>query len=349
MPKIDPEKLREWFYKERRDFPWRHDVSPYKVWISEIMLQQTRASVVVGYFEQWMERYPDMESLARASEDELMKIWEGLGYYNRVRNIKKAAIYFLDQYKGQIPDTKDELFKVPGLGSYTVGAILSFAFKQKAPAVDANVMRVMSRYFGIAEDISTSQVQKKIHELTNQFLPDDNPHEVMEGLIELGASVCGRSPCCHRCPLKSNCHGFMQGTAQLLPIKKKKKPSVELFKKVYLVKCSGCFLVQQKPKGKVLGGLYEFPSIDQHADVPCWIGYYDPDAVHIEDLKKEFYTYTNHVVELFPSLWETSKKFHVQDCKWASFHDLMNLPFTSGHKRILKNIFKEEFYESPTY
>ncbi|MBM3207045.1 MAG: A/G-specific adenine glycosylase [Chlamydiae bacterium] len=349
MPISDSEKLRQWFLKEKREFPWRKNLSPYRVWISEIMLQQTRASVVVDYFERWMERYPDIESLAKASEEELIKMWEGLGYYNRVRNIRKAAIYFLTHHQGQIPDSKDALLKAPGLGSYTVGAILSFAFQQKEPAVDANVLRVMARYHGIKEEISSMKVQKKIYNLTSTFLPLVHPEQIMEGLIELGANICGRSPQCFRCPLKGGCVGFTLGIADALPLKKKRKEAVHLFKDVFVIRCGVYFLIHRKPLGEVLGGLCEFLSIERSDTSQDFIKKLIPHAIYNKDLDRQQYGYTHHVVELFPSLWETISMLEMPECKWVHFKELLELPFTSGHKRILTTILKENFYECPTY
>lgn len=345
MPSKDAEKLKQWFSREKRDLPWREDTSPYRVWISEIMLQQTRASVVIGYFERWMKQFPTLQHLAEASEDKVIKAWEGLGYYNRARNILKAARYFLSHHEGMIPPERQALLKVPGLGPYTVGAILSFAFKKKAPAVDGNVARVISRYDCFEEDISTQRAQKNLQMLTEDFLPDEQPWHVMEGLIELGAKICGKTPQCLRCPLQSGCKAHLLGKADSLPIKKKPKEILHLAKEVIVLKREEFFLVQMKEKGKVLGGLYEFFSFerDELRDVKDFLKEkFRIEADKIQELEKEQYGYTHHAVELFPSIWETSCSQLIPGCEWKPWQDLFSLPFTSGHRRILANLAKEK-------
>lgn len=337
MPSSDAGKLKQWFLREKRSFPWREDTSPYAVWISEIMLQQTRASVVIDYFLKWMKEFPSLQDLAIASEEKVIKIWEGLGYYNRARNILKAAKYLHHHHQGEIPADRESLLKVPGLGPYTVGAILSFAFKQKEPAVDGNVARVMSRYHYFEEDITSSRAQKQLQQMTRDFLPQKEAHIVMEGLIELGAKVCGKTPQCLRCPLQSGCKANLHGSADHLPFKKKPRETLYLTKEVIILKCQEKFLIQQKEKGKVLGGLYEFFSIDREEslDVQSFLKEkFAIKAKKISELDKAEYTYTHHAVELFPSIWETTTSCLIPGCEWKTWQELCNLPFTSGHRRI---------------
>ncbi len=343
MPEDAREKLRKWFLKVKRDFPWRIDTSPYRVWISEIMLQQTRASYVVEYFENWMLKYPTLSDLARAPEEEIIKSWEGLGYYNRARNIRRAAKYFLSKHQGQIPATKEELIEVPGLGPYTVGAILSFSFHQKAPAVDGNVARVISRFFCIEEDISSTATQKKIYQKTLDFLPDIKPYQVMEGLIELGATLCSKVPRCELCPLRKKCRAYQEDKQNTLPIKKTRRKMVKLFKEVAVINSLKKFLVFRHPEGKVLGGLYEFISrdrCDNDLRQPSWGEILGVDLKKKEDFGVHRYTFTHHDVELFPSMWETDRHFHLDGCEWRSFQELFTLPFSAGHKRILATLAK---------
>jgi A/G-specific adenine glycosylase len=351
MSMSDAEKLTQWFLNEKRDLPWRRDTSPYRVWISEIMLQQTRASVVIGYFEKWMKQFPSINELANATEEAVIKAWEGLGYYNRARNILKAARYFQSVCGGVIPSDKQALMLVPGLGPYTVGAILSFAFKQKQAAVDANVARVMSRYHAYDKEISTSKAQKWLEEVTQKFLPDTGPHIVMEGLIELGAKICGKTPQCLKCPLDKGCKALLHSKVDSLPIKKKAKETIYLYKDVIVLKRGKHFLVHMKEKGKVLGGLYEFISVERQEtrDIRGYLKEnFGMDADKIEELGTENYGYTHHAVELFPSIWETSSSQLIPGCEWKTWQELLALPFTSGHRRILAGIAKEK-YEYPTY
>ena len=344
MPSNDAEKLKQWFSREKRDFPWREDTAAYRVWISEIMLQQTRASVVTLYFEKWMKQFPTLADLAVATEDAVIKAWEGLGYYNRARNILKAAHHFQTFHNGIIPAEKESLLNVPGLGPYTVGAILSFAFKKKAAAVDGNVARVISRYYCFEEDISSQKSQKKLQGLTEDFLPDEKPWEAMEALIELGAKVCGKTPQCLRCPLQAGCKAHLLGKSDDLPLKKKPKEMLHLAKEVLVLKRGEFFLVQMKEKGRVLGGLYEFISFDKDElrDVKAFLKEnFRIEADKTEELQQEQYSYTHHAVELFPSIWETSCSQLIPGFEWKAWQELFSLPFTSGHRRILANLAKE--------
>ncbi|NDE82649.1 MAG: A/G-specific adenine glycosylase [Chlamydiia bacterium] len=345
MPTEDVQKLLQWFERSKRALPWRDNPSPYRVWISEVMLQQTRACVVIEYFEKWMERYPSIEDLAKAPLDELIKLWEGLGYYNRVRNIHKAALYFIQHHGGEIPCDKESLLKVPGLGSYTVGAILSFAFQQKQPAVDGNVSRVMSRYQAFTDETSSSRARKKLEALTSDFLPEHQPHIIMEALIELGATICGKTPQCLRCPLQLGCKAHWLGIADSLPKTKKRRPITYLYKEVIVLRSGNEFLVSKQPLGKVLGGLYEFLSFDKEdgLDVNLLLkNKFDLDAYLIQELGVTDYTYTHHAVELFPSIWETLCKKSIPGYEWRGSEELFTLPFTSGHKRILSSLAKGE-------
>lgn len=341
MNHSDCQNLKQWFLEGKRIFPWREEPSPYRVWISEIMLQQTRASVVVTYFSKWMARFPTLSDVAKTSEEELIKLWEGLGYYNRVRNIQKAARYILENHGGAIPSTLEELIKVPGLGPYTAGAILSFAFHQKAAAVDGNVARVISRYYQIEEDITRISTQKVLKDKTLAFLPDKDPWVVMEALIELGATVCGKTPMCEQCPLHDGCKGHETQSAHLLPIKKKRKETLFLSRMVPIIRCEQSVLVRQLPMGKVLGGLYEFPSFDllsleelsQQLQEK-----FNIEAHYVEELPMQEYGFTHHHVELFPHIWDTSSQISIAGYTWKSIAELTQLPFTSGHKRILAQL-----------
>ena len=193
--------LLEWFEANKRVFPWREHPTPYRVWISEVMLQQTRAQVVVSYFDRWMKRFPNVEALAAAPIEEVIKIWEGLGYYSRARNLHKGAQEIVRKHGGRIPNTREALLELPGLGPYTAGAILSFGFHQRATAVDGNVLRVLSRFGWIAEDIGKIAARRKIEALAESLLDEKKPWVSAEALIELGATICLPQP---RYPMQCN-------------------------------------------------------------------------------------------------------------------------------------------------
>jgi A/G-specific adenine glycosylase len=218
--------LLSWYKENARILPWREDSKPYRVWISEIMLQQTRVEAVKPYFARFMEALPDIHRLAVVSEDELLKLWEGLGYYSRAKNLKKAAELLVEQYEGELPASYEELKKLPGIGSYTAGAIASIAFGIPVPAVDGNVLRVISRVTGSKEDILKQSVKTGIEEKIKAVMPQDAASSYNQGLIEIGAVVCipNGAPLCERCPLNSLCVARAKELTGVIPVKTPKKP-----------------------------------------------------------------------------------------------------------------------------
>lgn len=344
--KVTAESLKAWFIENKRSFPWRESPTPYAVWVSEVMLQQTRASVVVSYFNQWMKRFPTLSSLASASLDDVFKVWEGLGYYSRARNLHKGAIQ-IEQNGGELPFTLEGLLEISGIGPYTAGAILSFALHQKAPAIDGNVERVISRYRGIEGDLKKEPSKTRLKEETFALLPDDEPWIAMEALIELGATHCLPNPTCNKCPLSETCFAYRNQATDLLPFKKKRQETIFLEKQVViLLDSEGNVLVQKKEEGKVLGGLAEFPSFpclpdqDVEEEVKKLLGV---EAVFQEDLKQENQSFTKYKVDLYPSILQVLQKMEVPGFFWYSLEDLAkDLTFSSGHKRILKQLLAND-------
>ncbi|MGH2611845.1 MAG: A/G-specific adenine glycosylase [Rhabdochlamydiaceae bacterium] len=325
-------ELKEWFLKEQRDLPWREDRSPYRVWVSEIMLQQTQVSVVIPYFHRWMKKFPTLASLATASLEEVIKLWEGLGYYSRARHLHRAARIIVEQNEGIIPSTEQELQALPGFGSYTVGAVLSFAFKQKAPAVDGNVVRVLSRYFASSQDCS-----KRAHyeELTQSVLPDEEAWITMEALIELGAQVCQKKPKCSQCPLIEKCLAYRQGKVLDFPIPRKRPPTIQLNRQVAIIQAESSILIRQEKDRKVMSGLYEFPYAPYGELLPFKIFL---EKLHDFPIVK--HGFTRYDVTLFPTLYKTDKKKPIEGYEWCEMKLLKELPFSSGHRRILGRILE---------
>ena len=249
VERFESQKLKDWFFLNRRLLPWRENPSPYEVWVSEVMLQQTQVTVVVEYFQRWMNLFPTVQALAAAPSGKVMKAWEGLGYYSRARNLHQGAQYLMEHHGGELPPNREDLKNVKGLGPYTIGAVLSFAFKQKASAVDGNVLRVLARYFCIEEEIDKSTTRKKIEQLTNDLLPNREPWVVMEALIELGALVCKKKPACHLCPLQQGCRAFKSCKAELLPIKKPRIKITHLHRIVTVIHTGKKVLMKQGEKG----------------------------------------------------------------------------------------------------
>jgi A/G-specific adenine glycosylase len=256
---LDSKPLIRWFLQEQRDLPWRRERSPYAVWVSEMMLQQTLVAVVIPYFERWMKRFPSIKHLAEAPLDEVLKVWEGLGYYSRARYLHQGAKHIVEHHKGVFPSSPEDLKKIKGLGPYTVGAIRSFAFQHRVPAVDGNVVRVLTRFFMIKEDISKPSTMRTIWEFAEKILPEKDPWVVNEALIELGATVCKKQPQCHACPLKQGCQAYSHGIAVDLPYKSAKIKYESLFRAVPVVQWNNKLLVKRGEKGKIMSDLYEFP------------------------------------------------------------------------------------------
>lgn len=251
-----------WYDKNHRDLPWRHSKNPYTIWISEIMLQQTRVEAVKGYYARFLERLPDVQALAEVKEQELMKLWQGLGYYNRARNLKKAAQMIMTQYDGVFPDTYEELLKLPGIGEYTAGAIASIAFGQSVPAVDGNVYRIYTRLMAQKDDIMQNAVRKAIRNEIAAMLPEKRAGDFNQAWMDLGADICipNGKPLCEKCPIAKSCK--MAGKEEVLayPVKKKKKTRKIEEKTIFLLEYQGKYLLQKRPDKGLLAGLWEFPS-----------------------------------------------------------------------------------------
>lgn len=259
-------ELLKWYDEHARILPWRQDASPYRVWVSEIMLQQTRVEAVKPYFERFIEALPTMHDLANAEDDQLAKLWEGLGYYHRVRNMKKCAMYCVEHYRGTLPSTYEELLKLPGIGSYTAGAVASIAFQQPVPAIDGNVLRVFSRVLISEEDILKETTKKKFQTIVKEYIPKKRCGAFNQALMEIGATICvpNAAPRCNICPIRFDCKGYQSGDAHRLPIKQAKKQR-KLEKRTIIVLVCGkqVNLIQRNDTG-LLAGLYEFMNKEGH-------------------------------------------------------------------------------------
>ncbi len=261
------ESLLRWYRKERRDLPWRRSRDPYHIWVSEIMLQQTRVDTVIPYFNRFVGRYPTLRHLAEAPEDDVLKIWEGLGYYSRARNLQAAAREVVERYEGEVPRGKAEVSGLKGVGPYTTGAILSIAYDQPEPAVDGNVMRVLSRYFCLEDDIARPATRVAMEGLARSLIPEGRAADFNQALMELGAMVCTpKSPSCPSCPVGENCEGRRQGRERELPLKTKAKKARPVFRLAALIEGTGALagkvLVRQRPETGLLAQMWELPHIE---------------------------------------------------------------------------------------
>lgn len=252
--------LLHWYREKKRPLPWRETKDPYRIWVSEVMLQQTRVDTVIPYFNRFMERYPTLRHLANAEEAEVLKMWEGLGYYSRGRHLLQAVREVAEKYGGSVPEEERELESLPGIGAYTKGAILSIAYGQAVPAIDGNVLRVASRIFGITDEIGRSGTQKKIKAHLSRIIPADFPGEFNQALMELGALICiPKSPACEDCPISSHCEAKRLGIEKELPKKEKKVKGKIETRNVLILHSPQGFLMRQR-KERLLHGMWEFPN-----------------------------------------------------------------------------------------
>ena len=260
------EPLVEWYRGNKRDLPWRKEVNAYKVWVSEIMLQQTRVEAVKPYYERFLNTFPTVRELAEAPEDLLLKMWEGLGYYNRVRNMQKAAQQIMEEYGGHFPQDYDKIRELKGIGNYTAGAISSFAFGIAKPAVDGNVLRVVSRILASDEDIMKVSVRTRIEQALEEVIPKDAASDFNQGLIELGAIVCvpNGEPKCEICPLQQFCRAKEQGSQMEFPVKAKAKARRIEKRTVLIFRDGQTVAIGKRPDKGLLAGLYEFPNLEGH-------------------------------------------------------------------------------------
>lgn len=264
--------LLTWFSKNARTMPWRDDPSPYHVWISEIMLQQTRVSTVIPYYERFLQELPTLSDLAACHDEKLMKLWEGLGYYSRARNLKKAAIKIMENFDGVFPSDYDSIRSLPGIGDYTAGAISSIAFGKPEPAVDGNVLRVWSRITGDFSDIMSEETRKTCREVLRVAMPEGKTSEYTQSLMELGATVClpNGAPQCDHCPVSCFCVAKEQNLIDQLPVKTKAKPRRIENRTVYFLFYEGKVALRRRPKKGLLSGLWEFPNELSDFDPSSW-------------------------------------------------------------------------------
>jgi len=251
------ESIIAWYSHHARDLPWRRTNDPYVIWLSEIILQQTRVSQGLPYFYRLLEAFPSVLDLANADEDQLFRLWQGLGYYSRARNLHKTAKIIADA-GGKFPSTYAELINLPGIGPYTAAAIASFAFNEPKPVVDGNVFRILSRYFGINVDILHSSARKTFTDLADELIPKKQPATFNQAIMEFGSLQCSPSPTCSTCPLQFNCVAFSENRVQELPVKSKKKSQKERYFAYFIIEKKGKILVRQRATKDIWQGLWEF-------------------------------------------------------------------------------------------
>lgn len=338
-------KLLGWYSKNKRDLPWRKTKDPYLIWISEIMLQQTTVKTVIPYFNTWAKRFTTIKDLALASEQDILRLWQGLGYYNRAKNIKKTAVILYENFKGIFPQKYEVLKTLPGFGPYTTGAVLSIAFGQRIPIVDANVRRVISRILNYQGAVDTKGEQKIYHFLEG-LLPLNKISAFNQGLMELGALICqNKNPQCFLCPLKNYCAAYEKGTQELIPPRK-----IRITKKIQaviaIIKHKNKFFIQKRPSYGLLADLWEFPGgkIKKNEKPLTALKREIKEELRSEVLKatylfsvQHYYTqYRVHLHVFSCVLKENPPKNTFR--QWATLKDLNKYPFPSGSAKIIQRI-----------
>ncbi|MBN7771783.1 A/G-specific adenine glycosylase [Clostridium aminobutyricum] len=256
--------LLVWYDKKARVLPWRSEPTPYRVWISEMMLQQTRVDTVIPYFMRFLTELPTIQDLAEVEEDKLLKLWQGLGYYNRALNLKKAAQIIVSKFAAQLPSEKEELVSLPGIGPYSAGAIASIAFGKAVPAVDGNVLRILSRLLASKEDITNTKIKKELEEIVTLLVPAERPGDFNQALMDLGATIClpNGEPQCTECPVQTHCKAYKEELTSDIPVKSVKKARAIDKKTVFVIIAEGKFALRKRDEGGLLPNLWEFPNVD---------------------------------------------------------------------------------------
>jgi A/G-specific adenine glycosylase len=333
------EGLLKWFDRSKRDLPWRRTKDPYAIFLSEMMLQQTQVKTVIPYYEKFLKELPDWESLAKAKEEKVLKLWEGLGYYRRARNLQAAAQKILRDYGGKLPDTLDQILDIPGVGPYSAGAVLSIAFQKPHPVVDGNVIRVFSRLFLLGGNLKSGDGHKKLWELAENLISPRRPGDFNQAVMELGATLCTpENPQCLLCPLISCCGAAQKGLQNDFPEMPKAAPTVEIPMAALLVELRGKILIKKRSKEeKWLKGLWEFPSAEgktfEEAIQKMEKGL--NLKVQRKELREVKHQITHHKIRLKIFRGFAKKAFPSKsDLKWVSPKELPKYPFASAQGKL---------------
>ncbi|MEC8306628.1 MAG: A/G-specific adenine glycosylase [Chlamydiota bacterium] len=291
------------------------------------MLQQTQVKVVIPYFTRWMKRFPTLSALAQSPISAIIKAWEGLGYYSRAHSLHKGSQYILDHHQGEIPPQRKSLEAIPGIGPYTAGAILSFAFQQRALAVDANILRLFSRYAAISDPIDRTRGKQRVNHVLEGFLPLENSPLVMEGLIELGALICNRNPQCLHCPLSASCVSFQKQQVAHFPVQSARPPRQSVTSDIAILSCDDQILLLSPQKKGRFAGLWQLPKKEEIEALPLKYVHHLPAVEH---------AFTRYLCLLKPTWWTTDYPQPILNCKWMPIQDLPALSFHAGDKSVLK-------------
>ena len=316
MPNRFATRLLSWFDRHgRKDLPWQHDITPYRVWVSEIMLQQTQVSTVIPYFERFMASFPDVHALAGADIDRVLHHWTGLGYYARARNLHRAAQMVAEDFDGEFPISVEELQSLPGIGRSTAGAIRAIAHRQWAPILDGNVKRVLARYHTIDGWPGQSAVASQLWKYAEQYTPTERTADYTQAIMDLGATLCTRSkPACERCPLSENCAGLAQGNPTAYPGKKpRRKQPVRQCLFLVIRDASGAILLEQRPANGLWGGLWVFPQCEREEDIPALCARLGCEADSWDLLPEQRHTFSHFHLDYQPALIQGKRQSKAMD------------------------------------
>lgn len=330
MMKINDE-LVAWFQAHHRDLIFRKNKDPYSIWVSEIMAQQTRIDTMIPYYERWMQQYPTIEALANAPIESVLKSWEGLGYYTRARKLHEGAKQVMRDYQGQLPQSADELEKIAGIGPYTAGAIASIAFNECAPAIDGNVLRVVSRLLMLEDDVAKQATHKKVKEIVREWMEPDHAGDFTEGLMELGALIC--TPLvtlCDQCPLQRQCLANQKQRQKDFPIKTKMKKPTVLQVETLIIINENQIVMSQDDRDGLMKGLYRLPQKEK-SDSSQW-----------HYLGQEKHVFSHRIWQM--TIYEVNGTYELAPFeKWVKIQDLDQLSIVTAHRNILnKYVLKNE-------
>lgn len=333
--------LIKWYQGNKRMLPWRNKKNPYYIWISEIMLQQTRIEAVKIYYERFIREIPDVQTLASIEEEKLLKLWEGLGYYSRAKNLKKAAMKICEEYNGQMPKTYEELIKLPGIGEYTAGAIASIAFNEKIPAVDGNVLRVISRIVGSLKDILLPETKKEVTTRLKQIMPKE-AGDFNEGLMELGERICipNGEPLCKQCPIRNWCISYEKGLTNEIPVRVKKIKRKKEKRLVFILQYQDRIAIRKRDEKGLLAGMYEFPNVleNKNRDIGKILKGWNLQAIKVENIGEAKHVFSHIEWEMIG--WSIEVQEKNEEFLWVKKEDIFEKYAIPEAFRYYKNRIK---------
>ncbi|MCZ6872924.1 MAG: A/G-specific adenine glycosylase [bacterium] len=341
------QRLLDWFACYQRRMPWRDEPCPYYVWLSEVMLQQTQVETVMPYFQRFIRAFPDVYSLAAADQQEVLKLWQGLGYYSRARNLHQAAQVIVDQYNGVLPQDAQALQAMPGFGPYTAAAVSSIAFDQPVAVVDGNVLRVFCRFWGIDTDIRQPRVKTDLQRRLQPYVETSPPAAFNQAMMELGALVCrSKSPHCAVCPLAVDCVAYRDGRTAELPVKSRRKPVPHYAIAVGVIWKDGYILIGRRRQDQMLGGLWELPGGKQQPEealvTTAWRKVSEETSLQVRVeypycTIKHGYTHFKITLTAFRCIWlgGTARPLVADELRWVQLHELDAYPFPKGTLKVL--------------